>query len=100
MEKDLGKINKKEGTDIIVRIDDFGGNIGLTIREFVTSDRYTGFTKNGTRIPADKIAEFKDMLSSVSEEEIKKMQEEAEEKAQEETQQKASKDEPSDDEVL
>ena len=39
MEKDLGKIKKNETTDIVVRIDDFGGKKGLTIREFVKSER-------------------------------------------------------------
>ena len=38
MEKDLGKIKKNEVTDIVVRIDDFGGKIGLTIREFSNSE--------------------------------------------------------------
>ena len=45
MEKDIGRIKKNDSTDIIIRIDDFGGRKGLTIREYVTSDRYTGFTK-------------------------------------------------------
>jgi len=36
MEKDIGKIKKNENTDIIIRIDDFGGKLGLTIREHVT----------------------------------------------------------------
>lgn len=78
MEKDLGKINKNDETDIVVRLDDFGGKVGLTIREFITTDKYTGFTKKGTRIPAEKIAEFKDMIYSINEEDIEKMQQEAE----------------------
>jgi len=82
MEKDLGRIRKKEDTEIVVRLDDFGGRLGLTVREFVTNDQYTGFTKKGTRIPADSIAEFKDMLNKISEEEIKQIQEELEEKSQ------------------
>ena len=52
MEKDLGKLQKNDTTDIVLRVDDFGGKRGLTIREFVTSDRYTGFTKAGVRIMA------------------------------------------------
>jgi hypothetical protein len=67
MEKDIGKIKKNEITDIVVRIDDFGGKTGLTIREFTTSDKYTGFTKSGTRIPAESIAEFKQMINSLNE---------------------------------
>lgn len=71
MEKDIGKIKKNEDTDIIVRIDDFGGKIGLTIREFTKSDRYTGFTKSGTRIPADKVLEFKEIINSINLDELK-----------------------------
>ncbi len=70
MEKDIGKIAKNPDTDIIVRVDDFWGKIGLTIREFVKGDRYQGFTKAGTRIPADKIKEFKDMINSIDEKDL------------------------------
>ena len=59
MVKDIQKIAKNAETDIIIRIDDFGGKMGLTISEFVKSERYTGFTKAGTRIPADKFKQFK-----------------------------------------
>ena len=67
MEKDIGKIKKNDSTDIIVRIDDFGGRVGLTIREFTSSDRYTGFTKSGTRIPAESFKEFKQLINSIDE---------------------------------
>ncbi|MFH1359134.1 MAG: hypothetical protein ABIH37_04550 [archaeon] len=77
MEKDIGKIKKNEITDIVVRIDDFGGKVGLTIREFTTSDRYTGFTKSGTRIPAESFPEFKQMINSIEESEVKAMQDQA-----------------------
>jgi hypothetical protein len=71
MEKDIGKISKNDTTDIVIRVDDFGGRRGLTIREFVTSERYTGFTKAGVRIPAVEFPKFKEMINSVSEEEMK-----------------------------
>ncbi|MBU4308579.1 MAG: hypothetical protein KJ566_02190 [Nanoarchaeota archaeon] len=70
MEKDIGKISKNDTSDIIIRIDDFGGKRGLTIREFVTSDRYTGFTKAGVRIQATDFAKFKEMINSISEAEM------------------------------
>lgn len=66
MEKDLGKIKKNDTTDIVVRIDDFGGRKGLTIREFVKSERYTGFTKSGVRILSENFDKFKEMVNSVS----------------------------------
>jgi len=66
MEKDIGKIPKNSTTDNMVRIDDFGGKTGITIREFVTSDRYTGFTKAGTRVPAEHFLKFREMINSIS----------------------------------
>ncbi len=65
MEKDIGKIPKNETTEILIRIDDFGGRVGLTIREYVTSERYTGFTKAGTRISAENFEEFKGLINSI-----------------------------------
>jgi len=68
MEKDIGKINKNDTTDIVLRIDDFADRLGLTIREFVTSERYTGFTKSGVRISPENFSKFKEMINSISEE--------------------------------
>ncbi len=70
MEKDIDRISKNAETDIVLRVDDFGGKRGLTIREFVKGERYTGFTKAGTRIPADKFKQFKDAINSISEEDM------------------------------
>lgn len=68
MEKDIGKISKNQNTDIVVRIDDFGGKTGITIREFVTGadGGYSGFTKSGTRIPAEKFLEFRELINTIS----------------------------------
>jgi hypothetical protein len=71
MEKDIGKIRKNETSEIVVRVDDFGGRKGLTIREFVTSDRYTGFTKAGVRILSSDFDKFKEMINSVTSEDMK-----------------------------
>ncbi len=71
MEKDIGKIKKNDQADIVVRIDDFGGRVGLTIREFVSSDKYTGFTKAGVRIPSAEFLRFREMINSVSLDDMK-----------------------------
>jgi hypothetical protein len=75
MEKDIDKIAKNPETDIVIRIDDFGGRVGLTIREFVKSERYTGFTKAGTRIPADKFKQFKEAINSIDEKDLEPSEE-------------------------
>ena len=71
MEKDIGKIKKNDTTDVLLRIDDFGGRRGFTIREFVTSDRYTGFTKAGVRILSADFPKLKEMINSISDKDMK-----------------------------
>ncbi len=71
MEKDIGKLPKNDTTEIVLRIDDFADKRGFTIREFVTSDRYTGFTKSGVRILAKDWQKFKEMINSVNDEDMK-----------------------------
>jgi len=68
MEKDIGKIKKNDDMDIIIRIDDFGGKPGLTIREYVNKSEsgYKGFTKSGTRIPSESFESFKNMINSIN----------------------------------
>lgn len=70
MEKDIDRIPKNVDTDIIIRIDDFGGKRGVTIREFVRGERYTGFTKAGTRIPIEQFKAFKQAINSIDEKEL------------------------------
>ncbi|MAG24622.1 hypothetical protein CMI47_03495 [Candidatus Pacearchaeota archaeon] len=70
MEKDIDKIPKNPDTDIVIRVDDFGGKRGVTIREFVKGERYTGFTKSGTRIPAEYFKQFKEAINSIDEAEL------------------------------
>jgi len=70
MEKEIGKIKKTDNSNIVVRVDEFGGKKGITIREFVTSEKYTGFTKSGTRIPAGSFEEFKKLVNSISPEDL------------------------------
>jgi len=70
MEKEIGKIPKGEYqgivTDIVVGIKEFNGRVGVDIREFTQSETYTGPTKKGLRIPADKFEEFKTMINSIN----------------------------------
>jgi hypothetical protein len=76
MEKDIDRVAKNNETDIVIRIDDYGGKRGVTIREFVKSERYTGFTKAGTRIPADKFAVFKAAINAIDENDLVMSEEE------------------------
>ena len=79
MEKDIGKINKGEYqgtvTEIVVGIKEYNGKVGVDIREFVAGEKYTGPTKKGLRIPVENFPKFKEMINSITEEDLK--QEEA-----------------------
>ena len=74
MEKEIGKISKGEyqgvSTDIIVGVKEFNGRIGVDIREFTTSEAYTGPTKKGLRIPAERFEEFQRMISLIRPEDL------------------------------
>jgi hypothetical protein len=39
--------------------------VGIDIREYVTSERYTGWSKNGIRVPVEKWQDFKEILDKV-----------------------------------
>jgi hypothetical protein len=71
MEKDIGKITKNPEIDIVIRVDDFGGKMGLTIREFVTSESYTGFTRAGVRISSENFEKFKELINSINPDDLK-----------------------------
>ncbi len=83
MEKDIGKISKGEyqgtATDIVIGIREYNGRVGVDIREFTTGERYTGPTKKGLRIPAEKFQQFKEMINSISEGDLKAAEPEAKE---------------------
>ncbi|MBT7102495.1 hypothetical protein HN935_03215 [archaeon] len=75
MEKEIGKISKGEWqgttTDIIIGLREFNGKTGVDIREFTQSEQYTGPTKKGLRIPADKFEDFKSMINSIDTNDLK-----------------------------
>ena len=84
MEKEIGKIQKGEFqgtvTDIVVGIKEYNGRIGVDIREFTQSEAYTGPTKKGLRIPADKFDDFKAMINSIDPADLKSSEPAAQEK--------------------
>jgi hypothetical protein len=84
MEKDIGKINKGEFqgsvTEIVIGVREYKGKVGVDIREFVSGEKYTGPTKKGLRIPAEKFEEFKTMINSVTERDLEPSEPASEEK--------------------
>jgi Transcriptional Coactivator p15 (PC4) len=78
MEKDIGKIKKGEYqgtvTEIVIGIKEYNGKVGIDIREFATSEKYTGPTKKGLRIPAGNFQEFKKMINSIEDKDLEEPQ--------------------------
>jgi hypothetical protein len=75
MEKDIGKILKGEFqgnvTEIVIAVKEYNGRVGVDIREYATSEQYTGPTKKGLRIPSEKFDEFKTMINSIDPSDLK-----------------------------
>jgi len=59
---EIGRLKKNDTTEIVVQKTEYRGSVGIDIREYVTSDRYTGWSKNGIRIPVERWPEFKAIL--------------------------------------
>lgn len=64
---EVGKLKKTDSTSVIIRINEFQGEKGVDIREYVETEKYKGPTKKGTRIPASKWEEFKKLIAKVDE---------------------------------
>ena len=84
MDKDIGKITKGEYqgtvTDIVIGIREYNGKVGVDVREFTTSAKYTGPTKKGLRIPAENFPKFKELINSIVQDDLKSSGEEPEKK--------------------
>jgi hypothetical protein len=68
MEKEFGRIKKNSTTEIVIRVSEYKGSVGLDIREYVKSDRYTGWSKSGVRIPEDHICELGKIIAEACKE--------------------------------
>jgi hypothetical protein len=62
---EVGRVRKNDTTEVVVRKTEFKGSVGIDIREYVTSEKYTGWSKNGLRIPVDQWKAFKEVLDRV-----------------------------------
>jgi hypothetical protein len=62
---EMGRLRKNDTTEIVVQKTEFRGSVGIDIREYVTSERYTGWSKNGIRIPVEKWQDFREILDKV-----------------------------------
>lgn len=69
---EIGRLRKNETTEIVVQKTEYRGAVGIDLREYVTSERYTGWSKNGIRIPVEQWPDFKSILDSVQLEEKEK----------------------------
>jgi len=62
---EMGRLRKNDTTEIVVQKTEFRGSVGIDIREYVTSERYTGWSKNGIRILVEMWQDFKEILDKV-----------------------------------
>ena len=63
---EIGRLKKNDTTEIVVQKTEYRGSVGIDVREYVTSERYTGWSKNGIRIPVEKWLDFNAILDQVN----------------------------------
>ncbi len=64
--KEIGRIQLNGTTWAVAsKVIENGELKGVNFGGYVVTDKYTGYTKGGEFIPADKIAEFKDLVAKV-----------------------------------
>jgi len=64
-DKEILRIKKNSTKDIVVKAADYKGRIGLDIREWLNTEEYKGWTKNGVRFEADTISKFKELVGAM-----------------------------------
>ena len=65
MENEIGRIKKSEQKEIVITKNEYKGKVGINIREYITSEKYTGWSKSGIRIPEELWNEFMKILNSL-----------------------------------
>ena len=65
IEEEIGKIQINDITSVVIRVDDFGGELGVNIRKWLETDSYSGFTKQGVRIKKEDFDKFKEIINSI-----------------------------------
>jgi len=61
----IGELSKNASTKIVFSTTEYRDSMYVDMREYVESATYTGFTKKGIRLHADKLDEFIENLQRV-----------------------------------
>jgi hypothetical protein len=65
VDEEIGRVKKNDTVDVVVRRTEFKGSVGIDIREYMSTERYTGWSKNGIRIPMELWIALKEVLDRV-----------------------------------
>ena len=64
--EEIGRIKVNETRDIVMsKVSEDGQVKGVNINSYITTQKYTGFTKDGVFVPEDRIEEFGEMVKRV-----------------------------------
>ena len=61
-DKEILRLEKSSIKDIVLKAADYKGRVGLDIREWLKTDEYKGWTKNGVRIEIANFPKFKELI--------------------------------------
>ncbi|MFH1786975.1 MAG: transcriptional coactivator p15/PC4 family protein [archaeon] len=64
-EKEYGRIKKSGDSEIVIRVSNFKDVDRVDIREFVKTEKYTGFTKKGISLPLKQLNALRQLLACI-----------------------------------
>jgi len=65
MDKEIGRVKINKGTEIVVRITEYRGEKRIDIRKYITTQKYTGWSKQGISIPLSSWNDVHKLLEKV-----------------------------------
>jgi len=64
-DKEIARIKKNSTKDIVVKAADYKGRVGLDIREWLNTEEYEGWTKNGVRFEPENYKKFMELITDM-----------------------------------
>jgi hypothetical protein len=64
-DKEILRLEKNSIKDIVLKAAEYKGRVGLDIREWLKTDEYKGWTKNGVRFESANFIKFKEFVSQM-----------------------------------
>lgn len=59
------RVQSNETTEVVVRVNEYKGKVYLDIRKYITTEKYTGFTKDGVSVMVEVGTDLLEAIKTV-----------------------------------